>query len=299
MTEPNSRKTMDINPTRFLLLADGRKLGYRRFGRAGGVPVFFLHGWPGAGIQGYLADVDAQRLGIDLVCPDRPGMGSSDFQPERRLMDWSATLNELALALNWKKFGVFAVSGGGPYALASAAGLADVTRVVVCCGAPLPETVRDPKRSFFVYRLLARLYDSMPQVITPMMHFARAYVLGFPHGVALAPFFALLGAPDRRALRGTARKVLGQSLREAFAQHPRGLICDASRYAEDWGVDWHAIHCPVDFFHGDMDRNVPLSAAREILKHLPHATFTVVAGEGHYSLPIGQTGLMLERFVQE
>lgn len=296
--EPPTGQPPHTLSAQILLLSDGRQLAYHRCGQRGGRPVFFLHGWPGAGVQGYLAAAEARRLGIDLVCPDRPGMGRSDYQQDRRLADWPATLEELAAALGWERFGVFAVSGGGPYALAAAAGLEQVTRVVISCGAPLPETVRDPDRSFFVYRLLARFHDRFPGLLTPMMHLARAYVLGFPTGVGLAPFVALLGKTDRQALQGQARRVLGASLREAFRQHPRGLIRDATRYAGDWEIDFEAVRCPVDFFHGDADRNVPLVAARETLKRLPQASLMVVPGEGHYSLPIDHLGPMLEKFCQ-
>ena len=44
--------------------------------------------------------------------PDRPGMGRSDFQPGRRIVDWPNDVLELATALGFDTFAVLGSSGG-------------------------------------------------------------------------------------------------------------------------------------------------------------------------------------------
>jgi pimeloyl-ACP methyl ester carboxylesterase len=62
-----------------------------------------------------------RRLGIRLIAIDRPGVGLSSFQPNRRLSDWPADVDALADELELVRFSVLGYSGGGPYAAACAA----------------------------------------------------------------------------------------------------------------------------------------------------------------------------------
>jgi pimeloyl-ACP methyl ester carboxylesterase len=64
-----------------LVLADGRTLGYGLYGAADGPLVVVLDG-PGSRGLGRAAAASADRLGITLLVPDRPGFGAST--PVRR-----------------------------------------------------------------------------------------------------------------------------------------------------------------------------------------------------------------------
>jgi pimeloyl-ACP methyl ester carboxylesterase len=73
---------------RTVRLRDGRLLGYADWGDPGGRPLFFFHGWPGSRLEGRLGEESARAKGIRLIALDRPGMGLSDYQPRRTLVDW-------------------------------------------------------------------------------------------------------------------------------------------------------------------------------------------------------------------
>ncbi|WLD58629.1 alpha/beta fold hydrolase [Salinispirillum sp. LH 10-3-1] len=63
-------------------IRDGRRVGWRRYGAAGGHPVIFLHG-PFFGVGDFLADRQwAERLGLDVFALERPGYGRTDI-PQR------------------------------------------------------------------------------------------------------------------------------------------------------------------------------------------------------------------------
>ncbi len=111
---------MDRQDFNTIQLPDGRKLSYAEYGDSQGVPVFFFHGFPGSRFDGEYSGQAAAEMGIRLIAPDRPGMGHSDFQPNRRLLDWPADVGRLADTLGLDKFGVLGYSGGGPHALACA-----------------------------------------------------------------------------------------------------------------------------------------------------------------------------------
>ena len=106
--------------TKRIELSDGRYLAISEYGAPGGEPVFFFHGWPGARLQGQLADEPAKKLNIRFISPDRPGFGLSDFQPGRSILDWPKDILDLADSLGLDQFAVLGLSGGAPYALACA-----------------------------------------------------------------------------------------------------------------------------------------------------------------------------------
>jgi pimeloyl-ACP methyl ester carboxylesterase len=85
-------------------LRDGRRLGYAEFGDPRGKPFLFFHGYPGSPWDGVETGHAAERLGVRLIAPDRPGMSLSDFQPNRRLLDWPQDVLELTNALELDHF---------------------------------------------------------------------------------------------------------------------------------------------------------------------------------------------------
>ena len=113
-----------MSETRFVRLRDGRNLAYSEWGPAEGVPVFGFHGTPNSRLVHLGADAP-RAAGVRLILPDRPGLGRSDFQPGRTLLDWPRDVAELADALGIDRFAAFGVSGGGPHAASCAAALGD------------------------------------------------------------------------------------------------------------------------------------------------------------------------------
>jgi hypothetical protein len=68
-------------------LPDGRRLGYAEYGVRGGTPLFHFHGLPG----GRFYDMAGRALadsGAWMFTLERPGIGLSDPQPDRTLLDW-------------------------------------------------------------------------------------------------------------------------------------------------------------------------------------------------------------------
>ena len=100
-------------------LKDGRRLGYAEYGDPAGAPIVYFHGG-GVGsrlLARPLAPV-ATELKCRIIAPDRPGIGLSDFQLRRTILDWPADVCELADALKIQRFSVFSESGGTPYVAA-------------------------------------------------------------------------------------------------------------------------------------------------------------------------------------
>jgi pimeloyl-ACP methyl ester carboxylesterase len=116
----------DGDVARTLRLRDGRTLGCGIWGSPSGIPVLGFHG-TGTSRLFHYGDEVPRAAGVRLVLPDRPGFGLSDPHMSGTLLDWAQDVEELANSLQFHRFAVFGVSGGGPPALA--------------CGLALPNRV--------------------------------------------------------------------------------------------------------------------------------------------------------------
>jgi pimeloyl-ACP methyl ester carboxylesterase len=103
-----------------IALPDGRLLAYAEFGDPDGRPVLFLHGTPGYRLNIWATDAELRSAGVRLVAPDRPGVGRSTPQPDRRLLDWADDIHHLADTLGLERFALVGFSNGGPHAAACA-----------------------------------------------------------------------------------------------------------------------------------------------------------------------------------
>jgi pimeloyl-ACP methyl ester carboxylesterase len=79
-----------------LQLADGRKLGFAQYGKAEGKPIFHFTGGNSSRLEGRWFDRAANQHNVNLIVPDRPGFGLSDYQPNRKYTDWSAAVEHVA-----------------------------------------------------------------------------------------------------------------------------------------------------------------------------------------------------------
>src|SRR5262249_37704143 len=108
-----------------LKLVSGRQLGWAEFGDPAGFPILYFHGLPGSRLEAGLTDDSARRHGARVIAVDRPGFGLSDYEPNRRIMDWPDRVRELVAHLGLERFSIIGVSGGAPYASVCAFQLAD------------------------------------------------------------------------------------------------------------------------------------------------------------------------------
>ena len=79
-----------------LTLKDGRRLGFAEFGAPPGRPVFHFHGSGSSRLERPASERLLVQMGIRFITVDRPGHGLSDFQPNRRLVDWPRDIGQLA-----------------------------------------------------------------------------------------------------------------------------------------------------------------------------------------------------------
>ncbi len=283
-----------------LRLPDGRRLGWRRYGPSGGVPVLYFHGWPTSRLEAQLLEPEAIRQGARVIAVDRPGYGLSDFQPGRRLLDWPADVTELADHLGLERFAVVGVSGGGPYAAVCAWALPErLTRVFVVNGlAPLSS--REALRGMHApNRALLRLARPLPQLGRPLLGaFAWTLRRGLPPILAL-PFAAGFAPVDREVLRvAEVSRTIYQATREAFRSGARGPAWEGRIYPRPWGFEPAEIRAPLEIWHGGADRNVPAEMGRSLHESVAGSRLRLYPAEGHLSLPYRLRSRILQELLR-
>src|SRR5262249_10619665 len=114
-------------PTGIVQLPDGRRLAFAEYGDPAGTQVVIHHhGFSSCRLEGEVfLDALRQRPGVRLLVLDRPGVGQSDPNPNLTFLSWPMDLAAFADAMGIKQFGLTSISGGAPYALATARAMPD------------------------------------------------------------------------------------------------------------------------------------------------------------------------------
>jgi pimeloyl-ACP methyl ester carboxylesterase len=272
-------------------LRDGRRLGYAEFGDPLGKPVLFFHGYPGSRWDGAETGHAAERVGVRLIAPDRPGMGLSDYQPKRRLLDWPQDVMELTNALKLDHFAVIGYSGGGPYALACAFQLdTRLSAVGIVAGiGPLTEPgavdgmvknniqlFQMARRTPWLLRLIFSLNRRMDSL--KLMQAAVPQMPSVDQEVVLQP-----GVLARMA----------KDYSEAFRQGARGTVHEGALYAREWGFKLCEVTRRVQLWQGEQDTNAPAAMGRFQAQHLPNCQATFYPADGHISIIVNHAAEIL------
>lgn len=270
---------------RLVSLRDGRRLGYAEYGPSTGTPLFFFHGLGTTRVICPPDDGLLVRQGVRLISVDRPGLGLSDPQPRRRLLDWPADVIQLADQLGVGRFAAVGWSGGGPYAAACAYLLPDRVTSIGLVSSPAPlagEPAADYLRRFD--RTAARAAGRAPWMIRlALWHWGRPQrrdpTRFFDRSLAdmIEADRDVLAHPE---LRG---RMIANSA-ELYRQGGRGMYHEALVLARRWGFSPRDIRVPVHIWHGEADDTVPVSMAHYMARSIPHAQARIVPAGGHHLL---------------
>ncbi|AYF75683.1 alpha/beta hydrolase [Nocardia yunnanensis] len=261
------------------------RVGYAEYGAEHGLPVLYCHGVPGTHVEGEAFDEAARAAGVRVIAVDRPGMAGSSLPAGQRVADWVATVAALADRLGLARFSVIGVSGGGPYALAIAAGLPQRVPGVALVSAPAPlDAQADAAELDPVARRRRRglnMLRRIPFLVHPMA-VEMSMVVRRQKGVA--GLVAQMAPVDRDRMHGDAELTakLAENLRRSFEQGSRGFATDIRLvFTRDWGFALTDVTAPVQIWHGEADGNVPADDAHRLAAALPHARIHLVPDAGH------------------
>ncbi len=272
------------NEKQTIRLKDGRTLGFAQYGSASGTPIFYFSGGNSSRLEGRWFAQAAQLHNVNLIVPDRPGFGLSDFQPARTFLDWPEDVGELADKLLIDRFAVFGLSGGSPHVAAVAYKLSErLTRVAIVSGvAPL-----EMKGSFagmwppvrFIF-FLARRFPWLNRIVLQQMGAFYAN-----QEQMLKRMKQALPEPDVRLIdeRPEIMEIFSAAAREAHRNGIEGDAWEWRLYVRPWGFQITEIAIEVGLWYGKYDRNAPVGMGHYLAKQLPNSFLHVVENGGHFS----------------
>ena len=86
---------------------------------------------------------------------------------------------------------------------------------------------------------------------------------------------------DKPELSEAYINTIGESFRSGIS----GTNHEASLYTRPWHFRLQDITAEVHLWHGELDRNVPISVGRYIADAIPDCRFILLKDEAHISLP--------------
>ena len=282
-------------------LNDGAVVEFQEYGDPTGTPVLFCHGWPSSRTMAQLADEPARSLGLRIISPDRPGICGSSMQLDRKLSDWPRIVGQLVDKLGIGEFRILAISGGAPYAYATAVAMPERVRAIAVAGGVIPfAELKDFKGLLPLYRWMLAFYRNRPQLLRQLFRLAKPF-LSFRAPVRLRPLLLkmlLLRPCDAASLCDDAAfEAIFESQRRAWRGSAEGVMIDAQIYAQPWGFGVQDVRVPVRLWHGIEDRAFAVRLAEEIANRFPDCKARFIPNEGHYSLPIRHMREILEDLI--
>lgn len=273
---------MPINTDNQLTLPDGRRLGYATYGPEDGWPILFFHGIPGSRHSAHSAGLVSETHGGRLIAFDRPGYGLSDPLPGREICDWPSDVSDALDVLEVERFSVFGYSGGGPFALATAATMPE--RVASLANVSAMGPLRTPEAEERLTRG-ERVERFAATWIKPVLRFKTwqaARSIRADVGQFLRQRAAAAPDEDRMQIeRPAINAVMRQDLLASVKRGGGTMAHEFHLMAQEWEFEVTSVRAPVQLWHGTADDIVPLWLAESVAARLPHAETRFLSGLGH------------------
>lgn len=265
-------------------LNDGRNLSFQEYGVKGGSVVVHCHSVLGSRMElSFNAEQICKEKNIRLIVPDRPAFGASDPDENTSYTRWAKDLEQLLDTLTVEHCYLTGYAMGGRFALACAHELPERIKRVAIISAGMPASLpSDYDGMLPLYKMNVRLARYAPKVY-------RMFSTMLIKGIVDNPekFFAQLseklGQGDRDIVSSKDFTTdMITAMLEGGKQGGKGIIREIVQLMHDWGFDLNEIEIPVDIWHGDSDRHVPLVLSKRFNEHLKDTNNFIREGQGHF-----------------
>jgi pimeloyl-ACP methyl ester carboxylesterase len=233
----------------FVQLKNGAIIAFEQYGDASGVPVIFCHGWPSSR-DGAPYDEAARGLGIRIISPDRPGISGSEFAAQSQIGRLATSCRATGQSSRYREFRMLAISGGAPYAYATARAMPERVRAIAIVSGAVPIVDLVDRRGLLrLYRWMLALYRMSPQLLRKLFLMAQP-ILSLRPPVRFRPLvlkMLMLQTCDEESLRDSAAfEAVFESQRRAWRESAEGVMIDAQIYAQPWGFQSKKFGCRFD-----------------------------------------------------
>jgi pimeloyl-ACP methyl ester carboxylesterase len=285
-----------------LITPDGRRLETLTAGPADGLPLVFHNGTPG-GLVALPAMVDAAAArGLRLVLYGRPGYGASTPQPGRTVADAAADVAVILDELEAPEFVTAGWSGGGPHALACAAGLPRRCLAAASVAGVAPGTAPGLDWLAGMGPENVAEFGAARQgqaALTAFLDAAAAELSQTTGEQVTAGLGGLLSATDRAVVTAGFADYLAALFRDALRGGIAGWRDDDLAFVGDWGFQPGGLSgVPVAIWQGDADQMVPSSHGAWLAAQIPRARAHLQRGQGHLTLIAQEFGAILDDLLE-
>jgi len=289
-----------MTAVKVLQLPDGRRLDVRVSGPPEGVPFIFHHGTPGAANPFRAIERAAHERGLRHVTTSRPGYGDSSRRAGRSVVDVVADTKAVLAAIGAERCVIGGWSGGGPHALACAAGLDEAAAVLLIASvAPYGADGLDWTAGMGEDNVTE--FEAAVQGegrLRPYLEEVREYLRKVTAAGIVASLGSVLPEVDRAVLTDEFGEDMASAFHEALRIGVDGWLDDDLAFVKPWGFDLSEVSIPTMIWQGSADLMVPFAHGRWLSSQLPRASVHLEPGEGHLSISLGAIGRMLDELVE-
>jgi pimeloyl-ACP methyl ester carboxylesterase len=304
------------DPVEHFTLNSGRTLAYARYGAELGsgsknIPIFYFNGTPGCHLEANILHRPACMLGISIISTDRPGFGTSSWQDNRTLLDWPQDIIQLADHLQISQFGIIALSGGGPYALACLHALPNDRLIgVTLVSAMYPLSIGTTGMMWQTQMLLSLARWSTWLLETVFDRMLGSTFRNSSHAQLIETMEKQAAAqPLPEADKAIMKEVLQDetlsraylgSMKEALRVSSKGAAWEFWLFASDWGFKLQELDgSRLTVWHGGEDVNVPVSMADKASELIIGTDYKRLDDEAHVSLIVRHRDEILSNFAEK
>ena len=243
-------------PVRAITLSDGRKLAYREYGDPAGKALLSFHEGLGSSLLPPGTDALARRLGLRIVCADRPGFGQSDIRNDYSFDGVAQDMVELCDQLGLDQVRLGGVLSGALCAIQTGVRLGQrAVKVMVYSG----RSPRAPeaKAGNPLVQFRSRIEDN-PWVLETFFAVLRLRI----SPAMLERILRRQSSPGDLAYLDAhpeAAVFVAAYVAEALARTSRGPADEVRAFRRGRNMDLSGLSAPLIVWHGEQDRLAPLA----------------------------------------
>ncbi|MDD4460593.1 MAG: alpha/beta hydrolase, partial [Proteiniphilum sp.] len=269
------------------------RLGWIEYCSIGqGAPVLFLHGGH-SNCKERLCLKGFDREKYQLIIPSRPGYGNTLLDNNRTPREAAALIAGLIKYLGLESVVLYAISAGGPTAIAFAASFPGMTRKLILASAVTKEWLNKNERMYRVASLMFR-----PAIQGYSWTLIRAMSRLFP-SITAKQFYRQFSSVRSHPLEKSDRFELIAALNRYASNE--GFMNDINQQGVDEEIA--CVNCPTLIIHSAHDNSVPIDHALFAKRMIENSRIEILLNEWGHLIWIGSDSeeafRKIEQFIGE
>lgn len=269
------------------------RLGWIEYCSIGeGTPVLFLHGGH-SNCNERLCLKGFDREKYQLIVPSRPGYGNTPLDNNRTPREAAALIAELIKYLGLESVVLYAISAGGPTAIAFAATFPGMARKLILASAVTKEWMN---KNEWMYRVASMMFRPAIQAYSWAMIHTMSRL--FP-SITAKQFFRQFSSVKPHLLEKRDRHELIAAL-SRYASN-EGFMNDLNQLGVDEEIAY--VNCPTLIIHSAHDNSVPIDHALFAKRMIGNSRIEILQNEWGHLIWIGSDSeeafRKIEQFIVE